>query len=103
MSVRVAHHRKVTDDTAYIHRWLNQNILLPRQLGNSIDLFATVTLKPEVIQPGLHFILHDDQNENRIFRRCNRTEPDIVTTLKPAVAHDRETAERCVAVNRGVD
>src|SRR5204863_9749014 len=47
--IRIAHHRKVPDDSAYIHRRLNQNILLTCQLSNPIDFFATVALKSEVI------------------------------------------------------
>src|SRR5256885_16034911 len=77
MPVGVAHHRKVSHNTANIHRRLNQNILLPRQLGNPIDFFPAVALEPEVIEPGFHFILDDHQNEDRIFSRpCSRTEPD---------------------------
>ena len=104
MPIRIAHHRKVANDTAYIHRRLNQNTLLPRQLSNPIDFFATVALKSEVIEAGFDFILNDHQNEDRIFsRRCSRTEPNIVTTLEPPIAHDRKTAERSVKVDGGVD
>ena len=100
MSIGIAHHRKVTDDTANVHRWLNQNILFARQLSNSINFFATVALKPEVIEPGLNFVLYNNQNEDRIFsRRCIGTKPDIVTAFEPAITHDRKTAERGVEVD----
>ena len=39
-----------------------------------------------MIEARFYFILDDDQSEDGIFsRRCSRTEPDIVTALKPAV------------------
>ena len=89
MAIWIAHHCKVTHDTTNIHRRLNQNILSSRELGNSIHFFPTVALKTEMIQAGLHFILHDDQNEDRIFSLvCCRTEPDIVTPLEPSITHD---------------
>ena len=94
MPVRIAHHRKISHNTAYIHRRLNQNILLTSQLGNSINFFTRVALETEVIEPGLHFILDDHQNEDRIFsRQGNGTEPNIVTAFKAPVAHDREATE----------
>jgi hypothetical protein len=104
MPIRIAHHRKVTYDTAYIQGWLNQNVLLTRQLSNPIDFFATVALEAEVIEAGFHFILDDDQDKDGIFsRRCSRTEPDIVTAFDAPVANDRKAAERGVKVDGGVD
>ena len=104
MPVGIAHHRKVSHDAAYVHRRLNQNVLLTRLLGNAIDFFPAVTLEAEVIQTGFHFILNDNQDEDWIFfRRCSRTEPDIVTAFDAPVAHNGETAERGVKVDRGVD
>src|SRR6266481_2235962 len=91
MPVGITHHRKVTDNTAYIHRWPNQNVLLTCLLGNPINFFAAVALETEVIEAGFHFILHDDQDEDRIFsrRRC-RAEPDIMAAFDPTITHDRE-------------
>jgi hypothetical protein len=104
VSIGIAHHRKVSHDAAHIHRWLNQNVLLTRLLGNAIDFFATVALKAEMIQPRLHFVLDDHQNEDGIFsRRCSRTEPNIVAAFKPPIAHDREATERSVKVDRSVE
>ena len=100
MSIGIAHHRKVSHDTAYVHRWLNQNVLLTCLLGDSINFFPTVALKPEVIQAGLHFVLDYDQHEDRILpQRSCWAEPDIVTTLKPAIADNRKTAERGIEVD----
>jgi hypothetical protein len=100
MSVWVAHHRKVTDNTAHIHRRFNQNVLLSRQLGNPVDLFARVALKPEVIDTRLNLILDDDQNENRIATGLSgRAEPNIVAAFWPAIPHNRKTAERSVELN----
>ena len=100
MPVRIAHHRKVTHHAAHIHRWLNQNILLPRVLGNAIDFLPAIALEAEMIQKGFHFILNYDQDEDRIFsRRSGRPEPDVVPPLEPAIAHDRKTAERSVKVD----
>src|SRR6267142_5791853 len=103
MTVRIAHHRKVSHDTAYVHRWLNQSVLLTCQLSNPINFFTAVALETEVIQTGFHFILDDDQDEDWIFsrRRC-RAEPDIMTAFKPAITHDRETTEGSVEVDRSV-
>jgi hypothetical protein len=60
VTVRIADHRKVTDNASDIHRWLNQNILLARQLGDSINFFSAVALKAEVIETSFHFILNYD-------------------------------------------
>src|SRR6266851_4436570 len=104
MSIRIAHHRKVSHDPAHVDWGLNQNVLLTCQLSSSIDFFPTVALKTEMIQTGFDFILDDDQNEDWIFsRRSCRAEPDIVTALEPAIAHDRKTAERGIEPNRSVD
>ena len=104
VSIRIAHHREVTNDTAYIHRRLDQNVLLPSKLGNPIDFFPRITLKSEVIQTRLHFILDDDQNENGIFSWFGLlAEPNIVSAFNPPVAYDRETAKRSVELNGSVD
>ena len=90
MSVGIAYHSEVTDDTTYIHRCFDQNVQLSSEFGNPIDVCARVALKPEVIETGFHFILNDDQNEDWIFSRGScRTEPDIVPTLKPPITDDR--------------
>src|SRR5882724_1667276 len=104
MSVWIAHHRKVSHNTAYIHRRLNQNILLARQLSNPINFFPAVALKAEVIEPGLHFILHDDQDEYWIFSRgsCG-TEPDIVTTFEPPITDNPKTTEGRIELDRRID
>src|SRR6266403_6139216 len=104
MTIRIAHHRKVSHDPTYVHRRLNQNSLLTCQISNAINFFTAVALETEVIEAGPHFILHDEQNEDWIFsRRSCRAEPDIVTALEPAIAHDRKTAERGIEPNRSVD
>src|SRR6266404_2538962 len=97
MSIRIAHHRQVSHDPTHVHRRLNQNVLLTCQLSNSIYFFTAVALKTEMIEAGFHFILDDDQNEDWIFSpRSYRTEPDVVTTFKPAITDNRKTAERGV-------
>lgn len=104
MPVRIAHGRKVPDDATDISWRLNQNILCPRQLRDPINFLARVALKSEVIEPGLHFVLHDYEHENRIcvcWRR--RPEPDIVSAFEPPIANYRKTAKRSVEFDRGVD
>src|SRR5258706_635544 len=103
MSIRIAHHRKVSHDPTYVHRRLNQNVLLTCQLSNSIYFFTAVALKTEVIEASFHFILHDDQNEDWIVSpRSYRTRPDVVATFKPAITDNRKTAERGVELDRSV-
>lgn len=100
MSVRIAHHSEVTDDAAQVHRRLDKNVLLPRQFSNAIDFFARVALKSEMIEAGLYFILHYDQDENRILTGSRlRSQPNVVTTFRPAVANNRKTAERSVEID----
>ncbi len=104
MSIRIAHHRKVSHDPAHVDWGLNQNVLLTCQLSNPINFFTAIALKTKVIEAGFHFILHDDQNEDWIFsRRSYRTKPDIVTTFKPAITHDRKTTEGSVEVDRSAE
>src|SRR5260370_35881158 len=100
MSIRIAHHRKVSHDTAHVDWRLNQDSLLTRQLSNSIDFSARIALKTNVIETGFYFILDDDQNEDRIFPFLSWwPKPDVVATFSPAIAHDRKTAELGVEVN----
>ena len=104
MSVGIAYHSEVTDNATDIYRCFHQNILLPRQFGNSINFFTRIALKAEVIETGFYFILHDDQNENWIFsRRRRRTEPDIVPAFEPSIADDQKTAERRIEPHRSID
>src|SRR5207253_8385371 len=103
-SVRIAHHREIADHAPGIQWLLNQNVLLAGQLGDPINFFARVALKPEMIETGFYFVLHDHQDENWIFSGLSsQTEPDIVAPLEPAVAHDRKAAERSVEINRSVN
>ena len=100
MSVRIAHHCEVTHDSANVHRRLDENVLLPRHFSNAIDFFARVALKSEMIEAGFYFILHHDQDENRIQAgSCLRSQPNVVTTFRPAIANDRESAKRSVEID----
>lgn len=94
MPIWIAHHREVAYHAACIQWRLDQNVLLPRLFCDSINFFARVALKTEVIETRLNFILDDDQHEDWIYSSgSSRTEPDIVTALEPAVTHDRKAAE----------
>jgi len=98
--VRIAHHCEVTNHAANIYRLLDQNVLLAGELGDPVDFFPRITLKTKVIEARLYFILHDYQNEDWIFTLLRwRAEPDIVATLYPPVANDRETAKRSIEVD----
>ena len=100
VSVRIAHHREVAHDSAKVHWRFNENILLPRKLGNAIDFFTRLTLKTEVIETRFYLILNYDQNENGILAvRCFRSEPNVVTAFRPPVANDRKSAKRNVEVD----
>jgi len=63
MPVGIAHHREITDNTTNINRRLDQNVLLPGELGDAIDFVAPVALEAEVVEPRLHFILDNHQHE----------------------------------------
>ena len=104
VSVRIAHHREISNDTSGVQRFLNQSVLLSCERGDAIDFFTRVALKPEMIETGFHFILDDYQNEDRIFARLSwRAEPDIVTAFEPTVTDDRKPAKRSVEIDRSVD
>ena len=90
MTVRITHHGEVTYDSANIHRRLDEDVLLPRQFGDAIDFFTRLALKSEMIETRFYFILHDDQDEHRIFTgRRLRSEPNVVTAFGAAVTNDR--------------
>jgi hypothetical protein len=53
-----------------------------------------------MIEAGFYFILHHDQNEHGILTgRRLRSEPNVVTAFRPAVAHDRKSAKRCIEID----
>jgi hypothetical protein len=60
VTVGIAHHCEISNDTAQIDRRLNQNVLLAGELRDPIDFFARVALKTEMIQTRLYFILQND-------------------------------------------
>ena len=94
MSIRIAQRGEVSHHATDISWRLNQNMLRACEFSNSIDFIAGAALKSEVIEPGFHFILHDDQHEDRIFTRIGlRSQPDVVPSLKPSIANDGQAAE----------
>jgi hypothetical protein len=60
MSIGIAHHREVTDHTTDVHGRLDENVSFASKLRDSVDFLARFALKSEVIETGLHFILHND-------------------------------------------
>src|SRR5205807_2944040 len=98
--VRIAHHREVTHNSANIDRRFNQNVLLAREFGDSIDFLARVALKAEMIEAGLNLLLNDHENEQRVFVGSGRrTKPNIVSTFEPSIANDRQAADRSVEID----
>lgn len=63
MPVRIANGREVSNHSANICRRIDQDILFLRGPGNSVNLFARIALKAEVIQTRFNFVLHYHQDE----------------------------------------
>jgi hypothetical protein len=94
MPVGIAHHREVTDNATHINRRFNQNVLSTGEFGDAINLCTRVALKTKVIKTRFYFVLHDYQNESRIFiDSCGWPHPNVMPPLHSAVTHDCETAE----------
>ena len=92
--IRIAHHHEISHDPAEISWRLNQNVLLLSECRNPIDFLTRVALKSEVIEPRLHFVLHDDEHEDWIFAGIGFwTQPNVVPSFQSSIANDRKTAE----------
>src|SRR5437773_6982707 len=104
MPVRVAHHHKVSHDTADVGGKLDQDVLRARQLRDAINFLSRIALKPKMIEPRFDFILHDHEHKGWILsRRSLRSEPDVVPPFQTAITNYAEAAKGGVEINRAVN
>jgi hypothetical protein len=70
-------------------------------LSDAIDFLPGVTLKPKMIETKFDFVLNNHQDEKRIFAFFRwRAEPNVVPSLRSAIANNREPAQVCVEIDR---
>ena len=94
MPVRVANGGEVANNSTNVSWRIYEDVLSTCTLGNLINLFPRLALKPKMIQTRFHFVLHHHQYERRIYAFCDRwAEPDIMSPFRAAIAHDRESTD----------
>src|SRR5436190_17135464 len=100
MPVRVAHHHKVSHDTADVGGRFDQDVLCARQLRDAIDFLPRIALKAEVIETGSDIILDDHKHKGWILSGRNlRSEPDVVPPFQTAITNYAEAAKGGVESN----
>ena len=100
MAIGIADHREVTDDSADVDRRLYKNVSLTRKIRDSIDFCPGFALKAKVIEAGFHLVLHNYQDKERIpAGRRLWSKPNVMSSFRPAVANNREAAERSVEID----
>ena len=94
VSVGIADHGKVADNTAGICRWLHQDPEFPSLLRYLIYVFSQFTLKAKMVNARCDFALAQHQKKNRFrARRSFWTEPNCSTTFKSTITQHPKIAE----------
>jgi len=100
MPIRIAYHCEITDDTAQIDRWLNQDVPSSRKFGDAIDFVPRIALKSKVIELCLDFILNYHKDERWILSgRSGWAKPDVMPPFQPAITNNGKATKRSVEIN----
>src|SRR5580765_5076759 len=103
MSVRIANGGEVSNHAADVRGRVDEEVLQAREFGDRIDFFTRVALKAEMIEVRFHRILDHHQYKCRVFAGSyGRPQPNIMSSFSAPIAHDRQTADAGVEVNRPI-